>query len=353
MYKRIVIKIGTGVITEHDCLEESVVRDLVRQVVALRERGIETVIVSSGAVATGRSLLSSLSGSEDGAHRQVYAAVGQIGLMSLYSKIFSEHRYASAQVLVTKEDFRDKNHYASMKRCFENLLRERIVPIVNENDVIARHELSFSDNDELAGLVASQINADLVVMLSSVDGILEGVGTAGPVIAEVTPENAESLALHVTEAKSVGGRGGMKRKFEIAKRLMAQGIEVFVGNGRERDVLIAVVEGDLLGTRFIPDRKLSAIKRRLSNSEGLSAGAAYVDARAEEVLLSGGFVSLLPVGITKIEGNFKKGDVIEIRNSAKKKIGSGIAQYDATKAVENCGKKGAKALVHYDYLFIG
>lgn len=353
MYKRIVIKIGTGVITEHDHLEEGVVRDLVRQVVTLREQGIETVMVSSGAVATGRSLLSHLSGTEDDTHRQVYAAVGQIGLMSLYSKIFSEQGYASAQVLVTKEDFRDKNHYASMKGCFENLLRERIVPIVNENDVIARHELSFSDNDELAGLVASQINADLVIMLSSVDGILEDIGTKGPVIAEVTPETAGSLTLHVTEVKSAGGRGGMKRKFEIAKRLMAQGIEVFVGNGRKRNVLVEIVQGGAFGTRFIPDRKLSAIKRRLSHSEGLSTGAVYIDERAEEVLMSGGFVSLLPVGIIKVEGDFKKGDVIEIKNHIKKKIGSGVAQYDAVKALENCGKKGTKALVHYDYLFIG
>lgn len=352
MYKRIVIKIGTGVITENDHLEESVVRDLVRQVVALREEGIETVMVSSGAVATGRSALS-LQGAEDVTNRQVYAAVGQVGLMSLYAKLFSEHGYASAQVLVTKEDFRDKNHYASMKGCFENLLRERIVPIVNENDVIARHELSFSDNDELAGLVASQVNADLVVMLSSVDGILEGVSMQGSVIGEVTPETAEALAVHITEAKSAGGRGGMKRKFEIARRLMAQGIEVFVGNGRRHNVLIEIVEGGTFGTRFIPDRKLSAIKRRLSHSEGLSTGTVYIDGRAEEVLMSGEFISLLPVGITKVEGDFKKGDVIEIRNRTKKKIGAGIAQYDAAKALEYCGKKGAKALVHYDYLFIG
>lgn len=352
MYKRIIIKIGTGVITEHDRLEEGVVRDLVRQVVALREQGIETVIVSSGAVATGRSALS-LQGSEDATNRQVYAAVGQVGLMSLYAKLFSEHGYASAQVLVTKEDFRDRNHYASMKGCFENLLRERIVPIVNENDVIARHELSFSDNDELAGLVASQVNADLVVMLSSVEGILEGIGIQGAVIGEVTPETAEVLIVHITEAKSAGGRGGMKSKFEIARRLMAQGIEVFVGNGRRHNVLIEIIEGGTFGTRFIPDRKLSAIKRRLSHSEGLSTGTVYVDERAEEVLMSGKFISLLPVGITKVDGDFKKGEVIEIRNRVKKKIGAGIAQYDATKALEYCGKKGAKALVHYDYLFIG
>ncbi|MES2135270.1 MAG: glutamate 5-kinase [Patescibacteria group bacterium] len=353
MYKRIVIKIGTGVITDAGNLVEGVVRDLVQQVIGLRERGVDTVVVTSGAVAVGRSIVSNLGGSEDSTNRQVYASVGQVGLMSLYAKLFAEHGYASAQVLVTKGDFRDRNHYASMKACFENLLRESIVPIVNENDVIAHHELSFSDNDELAGLVASQINADLVIMLSSVDGILEGTGIDGPVIPEVTLETAESLALHITDAKSQGGRGGMKRKFEIARRLMTQGIEVFVANGKKKNVVIDIAEGRVFGTRFIPDRKISAIKRRLSNSEGLGAGAVYVDERAEEVLMSGEFASLLPVGITKVEGDFKKGDVIEIRNRAKKKIGAGIAQYDAVSATEFLGKKGGRALVHYDYLFIG
>lgn len=352
MYKRIVVKIGTGVIVEDNHLEERVMRLLVEQVVELRRSGVDVVMVTSGAVAAGRSRVASLKSTEDSANKQVYAAVGQVSLMSLYERLFTEHGFQSAQVLVTKEDFRDAHHYASMKACFENLLRESIIPIVNENDVIARHELAFSDNDELAGLIASQINADLVIMLSSVDGILEGGVITGSVIPEITLENANDVGSHIISLKSAQGRGGMKRKFEIARRLMGQGIEVFVANGTKENAILLIAGGKSIGTRFVPDRKLSSIKRRLSHSEGLSLGAVFVDARAEEVLLSGKFASLLPVGITEVEGVFKKGDVIEIKSASKKKIGSGIAQYDSVKAYALKGQKGGKALIHYDYMFI-
>ncbi len=351
MYKRVVIKIGSGVITKDGRLAEDVVAGLVEQVAALRTRGVEVLIVTSGAVVTGKSILSERGMSESIPDRQALAAVGQIGLMALYAKLFNEQGMHCAQVLVTKGDFRDHQHYINMKNCLENLLQRDIIPIVNENDAIAITELIFTDNDEVAGLIASLLNAEAVVFLTSVDGILEQ--ETGTVITEIHPDAAQSFESHITNVKSATGRGGMHRKFEIAKKLMAQGIAAHIANGAKKDVVEDIIEGRKIGTTFIPDKKASAPKRRLAYAEGLSAGAVYVDNRAEDILLSKKFVSLLPVGVVKVEGQFKKGDTIEIRNESGKKLGFGVAQYDAEKAKELRGRKGGRALIHYDYMFIG
>jgi len=271
-----------------------------------------------------------------------------VGLMTLYERLFQTRALHCAQVLVTKGDFRDKQHYANMKQCFENLLRENIVPVVNENDAISISKLGFTDNDELAGLIAAQLDADAVLFLTSVDGVMQG----GAVVPEIREEDTASFERHVSDTKSAGGRGGMLTKFGIARKLMAQGIPVHIVNGTREGILIEIIDGKQAGTRFVPTKKASAIKRRLAYSEGLAVGAVYVDAGAEKILLSKKSASLLPVGIKKIEGEFKKGDTIEIRNEANKKLGFGVAQYDASEAVALIGKKGARALIHYNYLTI-
>jgi glutamate 5-kinase len=351
MHKRIVIKIGTGVITESERLNETVMREIVRQIAELKRSGTESIVITSGAVSAGKATIIS-KGSVEG-DKQVYAAIGQPVLMGIYAKLFREEGFASAQVLVTKEDFRDRDHYKSMKECFENLLRENIIPIVNENDVIARHALSFSDNDELAGLVASQLDAEAVLMLTTVEGFLADSKGEKKLISQVSLAESASLEAHVTNMKSESGRGGMRRKFEIAKRLMAAGVTTYIADGTKDNIIIELVEGIPHGTKFMPDKKLSGIKRRLAHSEGMSVGSVTVNKGAEEILISGGFKSLLPVGIIKVGGSFKKGDTIEILGEKGQHIGHGVAQYDSEKAEELRGKKGGRALVHYDYMFVG
>ncbi len=349
MYKKIVVKIGTKVLTKDERLNKEVVGAIVKEVAALRAQGVDVVVITSGAVATGKSLLP---GSES--ERQVYAAVGQIGLMSLYAQLFGEHGYQCAQILVTKGDFRDKQHYANMKLCFENLLREKIIPVVNENDAISTPDLVFTDNDELAGLIASQIDADAVLFLTSVDGVLMSAdGKGEEVVPEIREEDIPSFEKHVSDTKSSGGRGGMRTKFTIAKRLMTHGITVYVANGTKAGVITDIAAGKAVGTTFVPTKKQSAVKRRLAYSDGLAVGSVYVDQGAEKILLSKKSASLLPVGILKLEGNFKKGDTIEIRSEAGKKLGFGVAQYGAEEARPLLGKKGASALVHYNYMVIG
>lgn len=350
MYKRVIIKISTGIVSQDDRLLEDVVGRITKEVADLRKRGVEAVIVTSGAVATGKGLLSFSGKVESVPQKQMFAAVGQIGLMSLYAALFKKEGCHCAQVLVTKEDFRDREHYLHMKDCFENLLREGVIPIANENDAIAAPGVAFTDNDELAGFIASQLGAEAVIMLSSVDGVLNEEGTAIP---EICLADADTFKKCISSEHSPSGRGGMLRKFEIAKRLMAQGIATHIVNGSRPGSITDIVDGNPIGTRFIPDKKLSAPKRRIAHSEGLSAGAAYVNKGAEEVLLSDKTASLLPVGIVRVEGAFKKGDTIEILNEKGTKLGYGIAQYGIEKARELVGKKGARALVHCDYLFIG
>jgi len=355
MYKRVIVKIGSGVISKEGKFDTQIVGHIVEQIISLNKNGVEVVLVTSGAVAIGRGILKLDNKIDSIVQKQVFASVGQVKLMSFYSDIFRKYRYICAQVLVTKEDFRDRQHYLNMKNCLENLLQDNVIPVVNENDVIAITELIFTDNDELAGLVASQLNADAVIILTSVDGVLDGNPNdpKSKVISEIDFAKNFSFEKYITADKSVSGRGGMHTKFGIAKKLAAQGITTHIANGKRQNAIVDVVKGKSIGTRFIPNRKLSATKRRLAYSEGLSRGVVYVNQCAEDILLSKKVISLLPVGIVKVEGKFEKGDVIEIRNKAKKKLGFGIAQYDSKRAVDSMGKKKIRALVHYDYMFLG
>lgn len=356
MYKRVVVKIGTSVLSKEDGhIDESVLENIADQISDLKKSGVEIVLITSGAVGSGRGLLKLSSETETIADKQVFAAVGQVKLMETYAKLFRRRDYLCAQILVTKEDFRDCGHYQNMRCCFLNLLRDGIVPIVNENDAIAIKELVFTDNDELAGLIAAQLGADAVMILTSVEGVLDGspADPSSKIIPEIDFKNIAILQKHITREKTNVGRGGMITKFAIAKKLISSGIAVHIASGKRRNVLRDIVDGRAVGTRFIPFRKISGVKRRLAYSEGLTMGAVVVNECAEDMLVSKGrIMSLLPVGITKINGDFKKGDVVEIRSARNKKIGFGISAYDSDKVKEAAGKKGGRPVIHYDYMFI-
>lgn len=355
MYERVVIKIGSGVVTKDDGLDKDALKVIIEQIVALRAKGVEVVVVTSGAVATGKSMIALGEDMPLIVRKQVFAAVGQARLMAHYSDMLGRHGHACAQVLVTKEDFRDKQHYFNMKNCLENLIRGGVIPVINENDVIAVTELLFTDNDELAGLVASQLDADAVLLLTCVDGVLDG--KPGSPEAKVIPEVEYSRIIYfekfITSDISKSGRGGMHTKFGIAKKLAAQGIAMHIANGKKRGVIVGIVDGNRIGTRFFPGRKISPRKRRLAYCDGLSRGSVRVDDRASRILRSVSATSLLPVGIVRVEGSFAKGDVIEVRDKAGARIGFGIARYDSRKAKENRGRKNMPPLIHCDHLFIG
>lgn len=355
MYKRIVVKVGTKVLSADDgMLDGGVLRHLVKQIGDLKQKGVDVVLVTSGAVGAGRGLIT-LKQVDMLAKKQVFAAVGQVKLMSMYADAFAKTGRLCAQVLATKEDFRDKAHYFNMQTCFQNLLSSGVVPIVNENDVVATTELLFTDNDELAGLVASQLHADAVVILTSVEGFLMDDRASGKekVVSEIDLDVLGNYERYISPTKTDFGRGGMLTKFAIARKLTLQGIPVHIANGKRKNVLLDIIDGKAVGTKFLARGRSSSVKRRIAYSEGLAKGFVKVNKCAEELLRSKErAISLLPVGVVAVGGDFDKGDIIEITGEKKRVLGFGIAEYGAERAKELLGKKNARCIIHYDHMFI-
>ncbi|MEM6318366.1 MAG: glutamate 5-kinase [Bacteroidota bacterium] len=354
-YKKIVVKLGTNVLTrENGALDITAISHLVDQMAALKQRNIEVILVSSGAVGAGRSAIQLSKDLNKVVQRQVYSAIGQIHLLNLYNSLFSNHQIFCAQVLATKEDFRDRTHYLNMKNCFQALLRDNVIPIVNENDVISVNELMFTDNDELAGLIAALMNADALMILSTVDGILDGHPDQpeSKTIPIIDPDD-KAIQSFIMPSKSSFGRGGMHTKFSISKKVSGLGITTFIANGKRSNVLLDIVKGDFVGTKILAKKGTSNIKKWMAFNDLSEKGIVYINEGAAKVLTSAEKVSsLLPIGITKIEGTFQKGDIIKIVNESGKSIGIGVAQYGVEKAQSFIGQKSKKALVHYDYLLI-
>ena len=350
-YPRVVLKVGTNVITkESGLLNETVMASIAGQIAELTKRGVTVILVSSGAMGAGRAHISLREKIDDVSKRQLLAAVGQPYLMHTYSELFAKQGISCAQVLATKEDFRDRQHYLNMQSCFEALLKEGILPIVNENDVVAVSELMFSDNDELAGLIASMMGSDTLVILTTVNGVIGDDGTT--VLAEIAPASREWKKVLKPEMSSFG-RGGMHTKCAIAEKLSLLGIQTHIINGTLPGSLTAVLGGRAIGTAFHPAKQTSSVKRWVAFGEGKEKGSVRINAGAITVITSKDkAASLLPIGITAIEGDFEKGDLIELRDEKGSRIGLGMASYGSARACEVMGKKGEKPLVHYDYLFL-
>lgn len=353
-YRRIIVKIGSNVLTRPDGMPDTTrMAHLVSQVAEMRSRGTEVIVVSSGAVAFGRSLITVGKKHDPVAVRQLLASTGQIPLIHTFAELFAAHETLCSQVLVTKEDFRDRRHYLNMQNCFEILLQHRVVPVVNENDVISVTELMFTDNDELAGLIASMLNADALILLTNVDGIYEGnPADADRRIIEAFDGKSVDPRMFVSAERSQFGRGGMLTKSAIAQKAAQLGISVHIANGTRDGVLMDILGERLLHTRFIPKKHTSGKKKWIAHSEPFAKGAVRINAGAGEALASARATSLLPVGITAVLEDFQKGDVIRLLDEQGRQVGLGIAEYGSEKARERLGKKNERPLVHYDYLYL-
>jgi len=353
-YQRIIIKIGSNVLTQKDGLPNlSRIKHLVDQLAAIKAQGKELVVVSSGAVAAGRSLLQIDEKLEAVATRQLLASIGQVKLINIYAQLFQEYQLLCSQVLVTKEDFRDRIHYLNMKNCFEILLKHNVIPVVNENDVVSVTELMFTDNDELAGLIASFLNADALIILTNVDGIYDGDPKNGEsrVIEEIDSATI-NIASFISATRSEFGRGGMLTKTDIAQKIASLGISVHIANGQRVNILTDVLEGKVKHTRFIANKKVSGKKKWIAHSEKAAKGVVQINEGAKTMLASGKPVSLLPIGVIGIKADFQKGDIIKLTDQSNESIGWGIANYGSDKARERMGKKQQRPLVHYDYLYL-
>jgi len=356
-YKKIAVKVGSNVLTRSDgTLNVTRMSALVDQLAELRKHGMSIVLISSGAVAAGRSEIKPDKKLDAVSARQLYSAVGQAKLINRYYELFREHHIPCGQVLTMKENFSSRGHYLNQKHCMEVMLKNGVIPIVNENDTVSVTELMFTDNDELSGLIASMMDMDALVILSNVDGVYDGDPAAegSDVIREISDMPQEILS-HVQAGKSQFGRGGMLTKCRIAKKVADEGIAVIIANGIKDNILHEVLKknSSVVCTRFTPSSKsVSNVKKWIAHSEGFAKGEIYVNDGAREALLQPGATSVLLVGVTRIEGDFEKDDIVKILDSQGMQIGVGCAGYDSDDARQRIGKRADKPLVHYDYLFL-
>jgi glutamate 5-kinase len=356
--RRIVFKLGTNVVAEPESgLCVSRLEPLVASFAGLKQAGMQIVLVSSGAVGLGRGLLGLHSTrTQDVVTKQACAAVGQAQLMQAYELMFRPHGVKIAQVLLTEDDFIDRRRSSNLRQTIEKLLKLGVVPIVNENDTVSTAELEylpegsrtriFSDNDRLAGLVASRIDAQALILLSNVEGLLQldkpSGGTAAtqpgliPLVTEITPE-LKALAM----GPSQGGRGGMLTKLEAAEIATRAGGIVIIADGRQPGIVDSIFHGQAVGTAFIPSGRMPAKRRWIAYAADVR-GRILVNAGAREAILRGK-ASLLWSGVVKIERRFKPLDVISIADQDGREFARGIANHgseDATAAKRTNRAKG-------------
>jgi len=355
IYKRIAVKVGSNVLTRKDgTLNVTRMSALVDQIAELRRSGTAVALISSGAVASGRSEIRPDRKLDAVSARQLYSAVGQAKLINRYYELFREHGVACGQILTMKENFATRRLYLNQKHCMEVMLDNGVLPIVNENDAVSVTELMFTDNDELSGLIAAMMGMEALVILSNVDGVYDGDPSepTSAVIREIKDGSPEAQSFVTTE-KSSFGRGGMLTKYSIARKIADEGIAVIIANGLRENILIDVLSEDsaVVCTRFLPlPKPVSNIKKWIAHSEGFSKGEVYVNDGAREALLGTKATSVLFVGVIRIEGDFEKDDIIRILDLSGRQIGLGCAAFDSAEALKRIGKRSDRPLVHYDYL---
>jgi len=354
--RRIAIKVGSNVITCKDgTLNTGRMLRIVEEIAVLSKQGYEVILISSGAVAAGRNDVSPSKRTNIISAKQIWAAIGQVKLMSNYQFLFGKYGISAGQLLATKESFRDRSHYLNMRNCILSMLENKVLPVVNENDAISINELMFTDNDELSGMISSMMDCSTLILLTVVDGIYTGnPGTSG---AELIPEvrgKQDDIDQYISTELSGYGRGGMLTKSSIAMEIASEGVDVFIANGLRDSIITDIVNHkDVPCTHFVAsDRKKSGVKKWLSRSDQFAQGMVFINNGAREALCGEKATSLLLIGVTAIEGSFRKGDIIKICDNKGKQVGIGMAQYDSKKAEQLIGEKKSKPLIHYDYLLI-
>jgi glutamate 5-kinase len=339
VFKTITVKIGSNVLAStKGMLNLDRIAHLVDQIAELHASGKKVILVSSGAVASGRSMVKLSRKLDTVSQRQVLSAVGQVKLLNIYSELFDKHQLKIAQVLVTKEDFRTREHYLNMKNCLSALLDNGILPIINENDAVSVTALMFTDNDELSGLIASMMNADALFILTNVDGIYDGDPKLpeSKVIRTIESDKTD-LSEYISTTKSDFGRGGMLTKCRIAQKTAASGISVHIANGTRDNIMVELAKchKNVVHTHLVKGSHRPAIKKWIAYSEGFTKAEIMVNRGAEAALFNHKATSLLLPGIVRIKGEFEQGDLLRIVNEQEELIGIGKAQYSVEKAQKN------------------
>ena len=346
--KRIVFKLGTNTIANKDgSVALSRIYSFIESLAELKKQGREIIIVTSGAVGMGAKYLKNTDKVDPISLKQACAAVGQCKLMHFYEDAFEKFDITSAQVLLTADDFSKRKKYLSMRNTLNTLLELGVIPIINENDTVSTNELEcykendvevcFGDNDKLSALVASKLDADLLVILSDVDGLYDGDPRSDEfakvisLVEEITPE-IESLGF----SASKGGRGGMKTKLEAAQVVMHSGGMTLIANGKKLDTIEKIFKGEEVGTLFLPVENLSGRKKWIAYASNINSYI-KVNEGAKKALIEKK-ASLMPIGILEIINTFKKGEVIGILDSTGKEFAKGLTNYSTNECNLVIGK---------------
>lgn len=338
--RRIVVKLGTQLLTSKDArtpgLDIPFMTDFARQVVDLRNAGYEITLVSSGAIGAGCTELGLKQRPKDVAMQQAVAAVGQRRLMTTYYEVFGKFDVHVAQLLLTRSDFDDRVRFLNFRNCITQVHNLGCVPIINENDSVAVDEIRFGDNDQLGSLVCHALRADAMLLLTVVDGLLDGEGRRIDLVRNMD----EARSLTRTE-KSALGTGGMQSKLESARVVAQSGEIAVIANGREPEVLRRILSGEYVGTVFLPrQRKLDSRKRWI----GLTtrpAGSITIDDGAVRAVRQQG-KSLLASGIRKVSGTFGRGAVLSVCDEAGTEVARGLTNYSAEELTLIMGKKSSQ-----------
>lgn len=363
---RIVIKVGTSTITYANGKRNfSQIDRLAREISDLQNQGKEMILVTSGAVAVGVDRMGLPGKPKTIPGKQAAAAVGQGVLMHTYEKFFADYGQIVAQVLITKTEAIDRHRYTNTRNTFMELMRQRVIPIVNENDVVALDELKIGDNDNMSALVAGIVDADLVIILSDVDGLYTANpqthpdAVIVPEVAEITPE-IEASAGGVGSAR---GTGGMATKIQAAKAATSSGIHLIIASGTEKNAITRVLQGEELGTLFVSRENRLQFRKRWLAFGAKIAGSIVVDDGCAKAIRKAGGCSILPAGVFAVQGEFLPGSTVSVIDKDAHELARGLVHYSSAELeqIKGCnsgeianilGHKNFDEVIHRDDLVI-
>lgn len=354
MSQTLVIKVGTSSLTRGDGkLALAAIAALIETIVDLRKRGYQIVLVSSGAVGVGAARLGMAERPKTIALKQAAAAVGQGIIMRVYDDMFREHQQPVAQILLTRGDLDRRSSYINAYNTFHELLRLGVMPIVNENDTVAVEELKFGDNDTLSARVASTIEADWLFLLTDVDRLYSAdprkFPDAQPIVHIERLEDLTTLQIQTGGKGSAWGTGGMVTKIAAAQIATSAGVRTVITHGHFPQHIERILQGEPLGTQFTPQLRADSARKRWIAHGLVSAGKVYLDAGAVRAIIADG-KSLLPAGITKIEGDFDATDAVQICDLDGREIARGIVNYSSIELDRIHGRKSSEILEILGYI---
>ncbi len=352
--RRAVVKLGSQVLTRADGggLDRAVFEGLARDVAELRSRGVEVVVVSSGAVAAGLARLGRTERPAAIPEVQALAAVGQINLVWLYKQVFGDQGLVVGQILLTRDDLENRRRYQNARDAVTALLRLGVVPVINENDSVVVDEIKFGDNDHLSAMVTNLVEADLLVLLTDTEGLYDRDPKTDPGarLLERVDEVDDAVASCVGDSVSRLGRGGMGSKVQAAKHATVGGAAAVIASGKQPRVLARVVDGEPVGTYFPPRADRLRRRKHWIAYTAQPQGRVFLDAGAVRAIVSGG-KSLLPKGILQVEGAFERGEAVSLVGPDSVEIGRGLVRYNAAELRQVAGLASWEIVARLGYKF--